>query len=308
LGWSVNSAIGGWTRAGSTARPIFRHLIGSVTSHMRNGAKESTTKVEDLVQRYHVLAEQLTSMMLARVPRTVDRSELQSAAMFGLFQAAQAWEPDRGVTFEAFARHRIRGALLDELRGRDWASRRVRSFARVVSAANDELTATLGRRPTDAELADLLGVSVEAIEANERDLHLATVRSSDTLTEESSPLAGTTEEDPQAALEQREQYGYLHGAVHLLPERLRRVVIGYYVDEVPMQLLAEELGVTESRISQMRAEAVRLLRGALSGALAPEQVGDVAFGEFVSQRALDMAEELQTGADCRDRLGLRLVS
>lgn len=258
------------------------------------------------MQRYHALADQLTSLLLARVPRSVDRGDLQSAAMFGLFQAATAWQPDRGVTFEAFARHRIRGALLDELRGRDWASRRVRSFARNVAMAADELTATLGRRPTDQEMASLMGVSVAAIEANERDLHVASLRSADALTEDTGGIESSPDDDPQAILEQREQFGYLHDAVALLPERLRRVVVGYYVDELPMQVLATELGVTESRISQMRAEAVRLLRGALTGALDPDRVGDLAFGDLVSERALGMAEQLHATSDYRERLGLTL--
>ena len=275
---------------------------------MSGNGERVQDSVDELVRSYQPLAEQLTSLVLARVPRSVDRGDLQSAAMFGLFQAAQAWQPDRGVTFEAFARHRIRGALLDELRGRDWASRRVRSFARTVAAACDELTAVHGRQPTDAEIADRLGVSVETIEANQRDLHLAALRSSDAFGEETSGIESTdADDDPQAVLEQREEFGYLHDAVSLLPERLRRVVIGYYVEELPMQVIATELGVTESRISQMRAEAVRLLKGALTGALDPDQVGAVTFGDHVSERAIGMVDQLHAKSDYRERIGLRLV-
>jgi len=276
-------------------------VVSGVTGN--GDVKES---VDELVRRFHPLAEQLTSLVLQRVPRSVDRGDLQSAASFGLFQAAQAWEPDRGVTFEAFARHRIRGALLDELRGRDWASRRVRSFARAVAAACDELTAMHGRQPTDAEIADRLGVTVAAIEANQRDLHLAALRSSDALSEESHGVESDAGDDPQAVLERREEFGYLHDAVSLLPERLRRVVLGYYVEELPMQTLAAELGVTESRISQMRAEAVRLLKGALTGALDPEGVNEVAFGEYVSERALGMVDQLNAKS-ATERIGLRLA-
>lgn len=286
---------------------MFLPPIGTDTEDMNRIGDDERTRVESLVQRYHALADQLTSMMLARVPRSVDRGDLQSAAMFGLFQAAQSWHDDRGVTFEAFARHRIRGALLDELRGRDWASRRVRSFARACTSGIDDLTAALGRRPTDEELAALLGVSVAAIEANERDVHLAALRSSDALAEESGALESAPEHDPQAVLERREQFGYLHDAVALLPERLRRVVIGYYVDELPMQAIATELGVTESRISQMRAEAVRLLQGALSGALDLSSVATLAFGDHVSERAMAMADQLNETSNYRERLGLRLA-
>jgi RNA polymerase sigma factor FliA len=268
--------------------------------------EEREREVEDLVRRYHPLAGQLTSLLLARVPRSVDRGDLESAAMFGLYQAAQAWSPDRGVTFEAFARHRIRGALLDELRSRDWASRRVRSLARSAAAARDELTVTLGRRPTDAEVATLLGVSVGAIEANERDIHLASLRSSDAYPDDACAVTTPDDDDPQAVLERREELGYLHDAVALLPERLRRVVVGYYVDELPMHALADELGVTESRISQMRSEAVRLLKGALTGALDPDNVETLAFGDHVSERAVELGAKLHATSDYRERLGQRL--
>lgn len=281
-------------------------LIGTEALSMRTAPPE--TDVDELVHRYRALADQLTSLLLARVPRSVDRGDLHSAAMFGLFQAAKAWEPDRGVTFEAFARHRIRGALLDELRGRDWASRRVRSFARTVAAAADDLTAVLGRRPTDSELAERMGVDIGAIEALERDLHRAQLRPSDALEEESMAVESSTEADPEASILRREQYGFVHDAVNVLPERLRRVIIGYYVDEEPMQVLAAELGVTESRISQMRAEAVRLLKAALEGHLDPDHVAALTFGDHVAERGLAMAEKIGERADPRDRLGLRLVS
>jgi RNA polymerase sigma factor for flagellar operon FliA len=276
------------------------------TDHVRERVVADET-VDDLVRRYHPLAGQLTTMLLSRVPRSVDRGDLESAAMFGLFQAARTWEPDRGVSFEAFARHRIRGALLDELRSRDWASRRVRTFARSAAAATDELTVTLGRRPTDAEVAALLGVDVSAIESNARDIDLATLTSADAMVEGTGNLETGADQDPQAVLEEREELGYLHDAVELLPERLRRVVKGYYVDEVPMHELARELGVTESRISQMRAEAVRLLSGAVPGAHQPDRVESVAFGDNIADRALDLAAQLQTTSDYRERLGLRLA-
>lgn len=279
---------------------------GTEALNMRTAAPQ--TAVDDLVRRYRGLADQLTSLLLARVPRSVDRADLHSAAMFGLFQAAQAWEPDRGVTFDAFARHRIRGALLDELRGRDWASRRVRSFARTVAASADELTALLGRRPTDTEVAERMGVEVASIEALERDLHRAALRPSDALTEEIAAVEVSTEADPEASILRREQFGFVTDAVNVLPERLRRVIIGYYVEEEPMQVLAAELGVTESRISQMRAEAVRLLKAALEGHLDPDHVAALTFGDHVAERGLAMAEKIGERSDCRERLGLRLVS
>jgi RNA polymerase sigma factor for flagellar operon FliA len=276
------------------------------TERVGDGSRNPEDDVASLVRRYRALADQLTSVLQSRVPRSVDRGDLHSAAMLGLFQAAQAWEPDRGVTFETFARHRIRGALLDELRNRDWASRRSRTLSRNIAAAHDELTSVLGRCPTDGEIASRLGVPVDSIAANQRHIHMASLRSADALEDEACGVPALVADGPEAVLEQREQYAYLHDAVVLLPERLRRVIVGYYVDELPMAVLATELAVTESRVSQMRAEAVRILRAALSGALEPDRVNDVAFAEYVSQRALDIADQLRANGDPRDRLGARL--
>jgi RNA polymerase sigma factor for flagellar operon FliA len=260
--------------------------------------------VEALVERFHPLADQLTSLLVARVPRTVDRGDLRSAALLGLLQAAQSWRADRGVTFEAYARHRIRGALLDELRNRDWASRRVRTFARRCMATTDELTGQLGRRPTDAEVALRLDVPVATIEASERDVHVATLHSTDAVLDEVGGLASDVDDDPEVVLLRRERTRYLHDAIALLPERLRRVIVGYYLEELPMRDIAAELGVTESRVSQMRAEAVRLLHGALTGALEPERLAELAFAAHVSERALEMVPAVHARCDYRDRLDL----
>lgn len=260
--------------------------------------------VEALVERYHPLAEQLTALLATRVPRTVDRGDLRSAALFGLLQAAQSWQDDRGVAFEAFARHRIRGALLDELRNRDWASRRVRTFARRCAMTADDLTGLLGRLPTRDEIADRLGVPVHVVTASLLDVHVATLHSTDALLEEVRGLRA--DDDPEHLLVTRERSGYLHDAIGLLPDRLRMVIVGYYLEERPMRSIADDLGVTESRVSQMRAEAVRLLKGALTGVLEPERMADLAFADHVSERALGMVSALHAQSDYRDRLDLTL--
>src|SRR5579884_3766635 len=98
---------------------------------------------EALVTEHLALAQRAVSDMLQRVPRHVSRSDLLSAAMAGLAQAARGYDPSRGIAFDRFASARIRGALLDELRSRDWASRSVRAKARSVAGVTDELTATM---------------------------------------------------------------------------------------------------------------------------------------------------------------------
>lgn len=219
----------------------------------------------------------LVADVAARVPRSVHREDLVSAGMLGLAQAARHWDADRGVTFESYARTRINGAILDELRGRDWASRSVRAEARKLRDAGEALTLSLGRAPRTEEVAAQLGVEPEAVRRIEHDVNRAAVLSYDAVFADpdgpgSPPAAG---ESPADHLLSRELRAVLGDAVAALPERLRKVVIEYFFEERPMQDIADDLGVTESRISQMRAEALALLRDGVNSQLDPDEVDDL---------------------------------
>jgi RNA polymerase sigma factor for flagellar operon FliA len=162
---------------------------------------------------------------------------------------------------------------LDELRGQDWASRSVRGKARRVDAARAELTAALGRVPNTTELAEAMGTGAEQIAAIEEDVHRSAVLSLQGLAGDVlDDLAPEQRPGPEQLLLDRERLGYLRDAVEALPARLRTVVVGYFFQERPMAELAAQFGVTESRISQLRAEALMLLRDGLNAQLAPERV------------------------------------
>ena len=228
---------------------------------------------EDALVRSHLrLVYYAVNMMATRVPRHVSRGDLVSAGMEGLAHAARGFEPERGIAFDRYASTRIKGALLDELRRRDWASRSVRARARQVSQVTDRLTAELGRAPTSFEVADAACMDPDSVSTLREDVHRAVVLNFDALVahgdgEEVLPPDVRT---PDAVLAERERHAYLTDAVAALPERLRRVVVGYFFEERPMQELADELGVTESRISQMRAEALALLRDGINSQLEPD--------------------------------------
>ncbi|CAN5337756.1 N/A [soil metagenome] len=209
-----------------------------------------------------------------RVPRHVCRDDLVSAAMFGLAQAARSYDPDRGIAFEKFAMIRIRGALLDELRSRDWASRSVRAAARSMDAANERLTTAKGRTPTKGETAAEMGVDITRVQAIVDDVHRGTVLNYEALVTD-GPIADLLPDSgptPVDELLSRERRAFLMDAVVALPERLRHVVVAYFFDEQPMLEIAEELGVTESRISQMRGEALSLVRAGMTANLDPDQL------------------------------------
>jgi RNA polymerase sigma factor for flagellar operon FliA len=269
-------------------------------------ATPSPRSVEDLVRSHLPLVGHLVREMLGRLPAHVSREDLVSAGMAALAGAAKAYDPERGTPFGSFATARIRGGLLDELRGLDWASRSVRSRARRVDTAHQHLTATLGRTPTTTELAETLGVGIDEIQSIDDDVQRAVVLSLQGF------AAGTAEDmvpertaGPEQLILHREKIGYLHHAIDALPERLRLVVSAYFFDERPMTEIATELGVTESRVSQLRAEALTLLRDGLNAHLEPDLVDnpDRPRG-CVARRREAYYAAIATRGDLRARLDL----
>ncbi len=225
---------------------------------------------EDTVRVHMPLVGHLVREMLARVPTHINRDDLLSAGYAALVAAARSFDTERGVPFARFAAARIRGALLDELRGLDWASRSVRQRARRTDGARQELTAELGRTPTAAEVAERLGCRVEDIESADDDVHRAVVFSLQGFaTATADDLVAEPGAGPEELLLRRERLGYLRQAVEVLPDRLRAVITGYFFDERSMADIAAELRVTESRVSQLRAEALGLLRDGLNTHLDP---------------------------------------
>lgn len=219
----------------------------------------------------HVVRETLT-----RVPSHVNGDDLRSAGLAALVTAARSFDPARGVPFGSYATSRIRGAILDELRSVDWASRSVRRRSREIEEARTRLAATMGRLPDNATVAAALGLEVTEVQRSDDDVARASVLSLNAGPDGSdgsvADMVVSGEPTPEVAVLIAERLQYLKEAIVELPERLRLVVEGYFLDERPMAELAEELGVTESRISQIRAEALVLLRDALNAALDPDRL------------------------------------
>jgi RNA polymerase sigma factor FliA len=221
-----------------------------------------------------------------RLPGHVHTDDLISAGMSALFGAASSFKSELGVPFARFAARRIRGALLDELRSADWATRSLRARVRTRNAAHETLAARLGRTPNHDELAQEMGSSRAEVARIETDLHQSVVLRFDHLATDSGADAvlPSTCSTPEAVIIERERQSYLRDAVHSLPERLQKVVLGCFFDDRPMRELADELGVTESRISQLRAEALKMLRDGMNSQLAPDLLPERLTGVAAQRR------------------------
>lgn len=228
---------------------------------------------DELICSHVALVGHIVRETMSRVPAHVNRDDLTSAGLAALVQAGQAFDATRGVPFARYAATRVRGAIVDELRSIDWASRSVRRRARDLSDTRTALATAYGRPATEQEVATATGLSVEEIVGNDEDVTRAQVLSLQA--SQDAPMAEllvSAAPSPEEVAEHRERLVYLTEAVAELPERLRLVVEQYFLAERPMAEIAATLGVSESRISQMRAEALVLLRDALNRELDPELV------------------------------------
>ncbi len=221
----------------------------------------------ELIEQNLSLVRHIVFQVSVRFPSHVDRTELARAGVLGLVQAARRYDAGKGVPFQRFAAQRIRGAILDAVRSVDWAPRSLRRSARQLEVTSNELAGELGRTPTAAETAAALGMTSRELTDLQDQLARSLVLTLDMAVtdceDDDITLADTVVEGSASAsedLEQREMCAYLRDAVELLPERHRRVIQGYFFDETTSEELAADLGVSVSRISQLRTDAFEMLR------------------------------------------------
>ncbi len=230
----------------------------------------AATDVDRLVATSLPLVRSIVAGMAHHYPRHCDRDELVAAGTFGLLEAARRFDAGKGVPFERWAALRIRGAVVDAVRALDVAPRALRAAARDLGAVQDVLERELGRTPTSRETADRMGVPIAELVALEGRLHRSTVLSLDAPTGDAdgdTTLASIVLDpgaDPLEELERRERDNYVDDALQSLPDRLREVLVGYFLEGRTSGELAEQLGVTESRVSQLRTEALGLVREGLA--------------------------------------------
>ena len=259
------------------------------------------------IEQHLPLVRHIVFQVAVRFPRHVDREELARAGALGLVEAARRYDPDKGVPFERFASQRIRGAILDAVRAADWAPRSVRTLARTLEHTSQQLSSALGRPPTPGEMATALDTTPEDLARLQERLHRSVVLALDhhlaDSDAEGQTLGDTITDDnpePLETLEQRELRAYLRDAIELLPPRHRLVVIGYFLDGRTSAELAEFLGITESRVSQLRSESLTMLRDAINAQY--DEATDEASRTRASRKRVALAEALSNTSAWRDRL------
>ncbi|RLK55536.1 MULTISPECIES: FliA/WhiG family RNA polymerase sigma factor [Actinokineospora] len=243
---------------------------GIVALWRRFGEAREQLLRDRLVLHYAPLVKYVAGRVGTGLPAHVDVSDLIQSGIFGLVDAIEKFEPERGLKFETYAMQRIRGAILDDLRAQDWVPRTVRGRAREVERGIERLGAKLQRTPNDTELADELGLSVGELRDVYAQLQLTSVVALDELAAAGrgiNSLADVLEdeaaEDPVALLVDQDNRRQLAEAIGLLVERDRVVVTLYYFENLTLAEIGRVLGVTESRVCQLHTRAVLRLRAKL---------------------------------------------
>ncbi|MEJ2868527.1 FliA/WhiG family RNA polymerase sigma factor [Actinomycetospora sp. OC33-EN08] len=234
-----------------------------------------------LVLHYAPLVKYVAGRVGTGLPSHVDVADLVQCGIFGLVDAIERFEPDRGRKFEVYAMQRIRGAILDELRSQDWVPRSVRSRAREIERAIERRETREQRSCSDSEIADELGMETTELRATYGQIAMTSVAALDELvsagrsqasgggTGTGAPsladsLPDADAEDPVAAMETRETRRLLADAIGGLAERDRTIVGLYYFENLTLAEIGKVLGVTESRVCQLHTRAVLRLRGRLA--------------------------------------------
>ncbi len=234
---------------------------------------DQTTR-ERLILHYSPLVKYVAGRVGVGLPPNIEQADLVSYGIFGLIDAIEKFDIDRAIKFETYAISRIRGAIIDELRAIDWIPRSVRYKAREVERAYAALEGELHRTPTEPEVAERLGMTLEELHAVFSQVSYVNVVALDELLtvggEKGDKLSlvdtleDTKAEDPVQAFESEETKFMLSRAINQLPEREKIVVTLYYYEGLTLAEIGRVLGVTESRICQMHTKAVLQLRGKLS--------------------------------------------
>jgi len=249
--------------------PSVLHSLAHRTPRSRN-RKERQKEVA--LSKYAPLVKYVVDRLALHLPKSVERDDLISAAIIGLFDALEKYDASKGTKFETYAIWRIRGAILDELRSLDWASRSIRRKARNVEEVARELGQKLGRAATEEEVAEALNLSPVELSRLMDEVHgtaLLSLSKSVSSDEDQDFIQledivdDPSHKDALEVIESDEAREVLLETIDGLPEQQRLVVALYYYEEMTLKEIGEALHISESRVSQIHTRAVKTLKGRL---------------------------------------------
>jgi len=231
---------------------------------VRKRQKISRELRDEMVLEHLPLVKAIAIRVHENLPVHVDLDDLIHAGVMGLFDAVSKFESDKNVAFRAYAKHRIKGAILDSLRQLDWASRDLRQRQKKVETVTRDLTAKLGRTPTESEMAVEMGVSVERwrhMQIELRNVGLVPVSNNpDYEQDRTLEFAAAPDLQPDRICERRQLQSTLAHAIESLPERYQKVVFLYYNGNLTMKEIGDRMGVNESRVSQIHKTALKKMQ------------------------------------------------
>jgi len=258
------------TRGSSLPAKAMGTAVIPHSSHPRPVAAPSAKQARrDRVVLEHLpLVKAIAVRVHENLPVHVDLDDLIHAGILGLFDAANKYDPEKQVAFSSYAKHRIKGAILDSLRQLDWASRDMRRRHKQVEAATRDLSSTLQRAPTEAEIAEKLGMGVDRWRTMMLDLRNVGLISASTRSNEGDDLPApdfpsSPETHPDSICAREQLRSVLTVAMKTLPERYQKVVVLYYTNEMTMKEIGGVLGINESRVSQIHKSALEKMQTAL---------------------------------------------
>jgi RNA polymerase sigma factor for flagellar operon FliA len=228
---------------------------------------------DQLVIDHVPLVKSMAQRLAQRLPSQVEMNDLISVGVLGLIDAAGRYKPTLGVPFDAFARRRVHGAMLDALRELDWAPRSLRRLRRDMDSAVANLRHTLGREPEEGEIANAMDLSPQEYDKaleQLRTLEIGSLRQLESPAPDGTSLLELCVDPSEgvvAQLERKELREHLARAIEQLPERERQILALYYEQELTLAEIGEVIGVCESRVCQLRSLALSRLRTALRTSL-----------------------------------------
>jgi RNA polymerase sigma factor for flagellar operon FliA len=247
-------------------------MRGTCVSKQQKKQRTEKGEIRDkLILEHLPLVKAIAIRLYESLPVHADLDDLIHAGIIGLIDGAEKFDPRKDIQFKSYAKHRIKGAMLDSLRQLDWASRDLRRRHKQLEAITHELTALTEEKPNDEAIAGRMGIQVDrwrqiAVELRMVGLLSSSSRPPDDENQTNPEFAASEDTQPDTMYVRQEVSSVLTEAIKSLPERYQKIVLLYYTNEMTMREIGQALGINESRVSQIHKTALEKMAATLQSA------------------------------------------